>query len=92
MQSFVQKVVSGADLEHEPLPLQPIVEIFEDKRILIEHHQGVSEYSDKVVCVKVKFGHIRLEGDCLTLSNMTKERLVICGNIFTLAFVRGCQH
>ena len=42
---ILQRLADGADLSAEPLPGQPIVEIAGDRRVLIENHFGVKEYS-----------------------------------------------
>lgn len=67
------------DLPQEQLPGQPLVEIYGYKRVLIEHHQGVTEYGQNCVCVKVKFGAVFVEGRELVLSSMNRYTLVISG-------------
>ena len=69
------------DLPGETLPGQVLVEIAGESRVLIEHHQGVSEYSHDQISVKVKYGLVQISGSCLELQRMTKAQLVICGKI-----------
>lgn len=78
---FLQRLADGADLTTEPLPGQPIVEIAGDRRVLIENHFGVKEYSRERITVKVKYGFVSVCGCGLELMRMTREQLVICGRI-----------
>ena len=69
------------DLPEEHLPGLPLVEIAGHKRVLIEHHCGVTEYGRECVCVKVKFGRVWVQGSGLELSCMTRHTLIISGCI-----------
>lgn len=78
---FFERLTDGADLSAEPVPGQPIVEIAGDRRVLIENHFGVMEYSRERIGVKVKYGEVFIYGCGLELTRMTKEQLVICGRV-----------
>lgn len=78
---ILQRLTDGADLAAEPLPGQPVVEIAGDRRVLIENHFGVKEYSRERITVKVKYGFVSVCGCRLELMRMTREQLVICGQI-----------
>lgn len=78
---LLERLADEADLSAEPLPGQPIVEIAGDRRVLIENHFGVKEYSRERITVKVKYGFVSVCGCHLELMRMTKEQLVICGRI-----------
>lgn len=60
---------------------QPLVEVFGQRRVLLEHHQGVLAYGKQEVRIRVKYGQVRVWGSGLCLSRMTAEQLVICGCI-----------
>lgn len=77
----------GLSLDTEPMPGIPLVEMFGDKRVLIENHCGVSAYSDQEICIKVKHGCIHVCGSNLNLAQMSRERLVICGKIVSVQLV-----
>lgn len=79
--SLLQRLAEGADLPGEPLPGQPIAEIAGDRRVLIENHQGVKEYTREKICVKVKYGMLTVCGCGLELACMTREQLIISGRI-----------
>lgn len=76
-----ERLADEADLTAESLPGQPIVEIAGDRRVLIENHFGVKEYSRERITVKVKYGYVSICGCHLELMRMTREQLVICGRI-----------
>lgn len=59
----------------------PIIEIAGENRVLIEHHLGVTQYGTEQICVKVQYGFITIKGYQLELMHMTKQRVVIHGQI-----------
>ena len=65
-----------------------LIEIAGDKRVLIEHHRGVTQYTREQICVKVKYGHVRIDGCGLELSRMSKEQLIISGRIDSIVLLR----
>ena len=85
---ILQRLADGADLSAEPLPGQPIVEIADDRRVLIENHFGVKEYSREKIGVKVKYGLVCVCGCNLELIRMTKEQLIISGRIDAVTLIR----
>ena len=87
-QMILQRLADGADLSAEPLPRQPIVEIAGDRRVLIENHFGVKEYSREKIGVKVKYGLVCVCGCDLELIRMTKEQLIISGRIDAVTLIR----
>lgn len=76
-----QLLASGADLASETMPGLPIVEMAGDGRVLIERHGGVTEYSRDRISVKVPFGSICVRGNCMELTRMTRQQLLISGHI-----------
>lgn len=81
MKEILLRLTEQADLAGEPLPGEPVVEIAGDRRVLIENHRGVTEYTRDRIGVKVKYGILCVSGCGLELSRMTKEQLVISGRI-----------
>ena len=67
---------------------QTIIEISSDSRVLIEKHFGVREYSRNIIVVNVKYGLVKICGECLELRQMTKEQLVISGRISSISLCR----
>ena len=89
--SILERVVHGADLGTEPLPKLPLAEVAGEHRVLIENHHGVIQYSCEEVLVKVNFGNICVCGTELELAQMTREQLVITGNIDSIRLIRGMR-
>lgn len=67
-----------------PLSGLPLIEICGQNRILIENHRGISGYSGCEIQVKVCFGRVIVCGENLKVTNMSKEKLVIVGNIYAV--------
>ena len=88
---FAERLAGVADLQDAPIPGLPLIELAGDARVLIENHQGVTEYGKERVCVKVKFGQVCICGLNLRLAKMTKNQLVICGKIQGVELYRGCK-
>ena len=79
--NWMQKLADEADLPGELLPGVPVVEVAGEHRVLIERHEGVTEYSRERICVKVRYGLVCVCGCGLELTRMTREQLVISGQI-----------
>lgn len=88
MRDFMHRLSSAADLPEEPIPGLPLVEIAGDRRVLIEHHNGVTEYGTQQISVKVKFGHVCITGCSLELTQMTREQLIVSGQINSVILKR----
>ena len=78
---LVERIVQAADLDGETLPKQPLIEVIGQRRVLIENHFGIIQYSNLEICVKVKYGYISICGKQLQIARMTKEQLVIMGSV-----------
>ena len=87
--SFLWRVTNNPEFLAEPLPGIPVVELAGDRRVLIENHHGVREYGRQKIRVQVLFGQICVCGECLELSQMSKEQLVITGRIDCITVSRG---
>jgi len=85
---ILNRLIDESDLARESIPGQTIIEIAEDRRVLIENHHGVCEYGREKISVKVKYGLVNICGDHLELRQMTKEQLVISGRIHCVSLVR----
>lgn len=72
-----------------PLPMRavPLIEIAENKRILVENHLGITAYGPDTICVKLRRGMIEISGNGLEMLCMSKDRVVICGVINTVRFL-----
>ena len=65
----------------ESFPNSPVIEILSYRRVFIEHHKGIAEYSSSKIIVNVCYGQICILGERLELAEMTQASLVITGLI-----------
>ena len=84
---WVRRLTQG--LEGESLPGTTVMELAGDRRVLVEGHRGVTEYSPCRVTVKVGYGELSVMGCGLDLRQMSKAHLVICGRIDTIELRRN---
>lgn len=82
------RLLVGVDLPGEVLPGVSLVEIMEDQRVLIENHSGIIGYTNTEICIKVKFGVIKVSGCNLSLARMSGQQLVITGCIDSVNLCR----
>jgi sporulation protein YqfC len=75
-------------LHADVMPGVPVVELAGDRRVLIEYHLGITEYGKNQIGVRVSFGTVSIKGENLHLRVMSKERLVICGEIEEIRLFR----
>ncbi len=78
---LLEKVMHAVDLDTEPVPGKTLVEIVDNRSVLIENHCGVMGYCKQHITVKTKQGCICVSGSNLVLTKMSKELLRICGTI-----------
>ena len=89
--NFLERLTEEADLPGEALPAVPLVELAGDRRVLIENHRGVTEYSREKIRVQVRYGQICICGAGLELAQMSRAQLVICGRIDSVSLIRRRQ-
>ena len=85
---FWERLSEETDLLSEPYRGQPIVEIAGDRQVLIENHQGVKAYSRESILIKVKYGCICVCGCGLEMMRMTRDQLIIRGQIESVTLQR----
>lgn len=85
---FLEMLADRAELETEPMPAQPIIEVAGDRRVLVENHGGVRAYSSERILINVSFGMVCVCGCGLELIRMTKEQLVVRGRIDSVSLQR----
>ena len=82
--NLANRLACELDMLTEIQPLQSLVEIYGNQRVLIEHHQGIRVYTRERIVVCTRYNGICVEGCNLRIVQMTKERLVIQGQIFSV--------
>jgi len=76
------------DVITESAPGMTLVELAGDGRVLIENHQGVTEYGENRISVRVRYGFVRVAGEGLALHCVKKHQLIICGIIHNIEIER----
>lgn len=87
-QKMIHRITAAADLQDEPLPGLPLIEIVGDCRVLIERHMGVTEYGKERIVIRVRYGQVCVCGCRMELIRMTKSQLVINGSIFSVSIIK----
>lgn len=72
-------------------PYQTIVEIAGEHRVLIENHLGVVTYGNERILIKVKYGFLCICGSCLEMVRMSRDQVVIIGDIHSVSLQRRTQ-
>lgn len=85
---MMERMTKVASRTGEPILKQPLLEMCGQYRVLIEHHKGIGEYSPHAIHVKVRFGTILISGNCLEISRMTADQLIIMGNIDMVSLIK----
>lgn len=85
---WIRKLADEADLHGENLPGVPVVELAGNRRVLIERHKGVIEYTREEIRVRVSYGEVCVIGSGMELILMTREQLIISGRIDRIEMIR----
>lgn len=83
------RLLERMDLLDEPIPLQPLIELCGDRRVLVENHGGILDYGSEMIVLQVRFGSIRIMGSGLKICRMQKKMLIISGRIDSVTLERG---
>jgi len=85
---FWNRLTEMSDLEDNQLRCHSLVEIAGYRRVLIEKHCGVKAYSREKIIVGTNYGYLHICGACLELSCMSREQLIIRGEIASVTLQR----
>ena len=85
---LIDQVAKSVEVWEEPVGFAPLVELSGDRRVLIEKHKGIQQYSPFKICVCVSFGNVAVCGSELKLHHMSKDQLIIHGNIENIVLTR----
>lgn len=88
---WIRNIANQYALNAESLPGLPIVEIAGDCRVLIERHRGVVEYGTQRIRVRTEYGSVCVLGSHLQLKLMTRQQLIISGQIEAVQIQRRCR-
>ena len=86
--SIWRNLLDISGLEDECLPGRPVVELFDDNRLLIENHKKIMIYEQEQICVAVRYGILCILGSNLRLRKISGKKLLITGKIDRLEIQR----
>ena len=84
--NLLERLLTQMDLTGESIPGQLLVELFGNRRILIENHLGVLCYGPTEIRVNTPNGIFSVSGRGMTLAQVTKSKMVIVGCISGVNF------
>ena len=67
----------------------PLIEVVDNRRALIENHLGITSYEQNEISIKICNGIIEVLGSSLEILCMSKDRIVIYGDIEEIRFWRN---
>ena len=86
---MLRAITENAGLHGEVVSGVPLLEISGNDRVLIENFVSVASYTETFIQIYVLFGMYEISGSHLMISYITKDQLVICGNISTVSLCKG---
>ena len=87
--SVLQYLLDQTELGEETLPGQPVVELLGNCRVLVENYQRITEYGLEQICIQVSYGTVKVLGCNLRLRQVTRQKLLIAGEIGGIELLRG---
>lgn len=85
---FLEIIQAEKELTRKSIAGESIIEVAENRRMLIEKHCGIIQYSQELIGIKMPFGCVVVSGTSLEMSEMTKDRLLITGTIDSISLQR----
>ena len=67
-----------------------LLEVYGQSRVLIENHAGILSYDHDLISVRVVFGCVQIHGARLKLKLLSKEKLIITGEINSITLKQEC--
>lgn len=83
------KIPTLLGVPDQTLPGVPIIEIYGNKRVLIEGRCAVIEYSTSIIRLKNNCEIICVSGSDLIMTELTYQQIIITGEIENISISRG---
>lgn len=84
MARWMEEIADRFDLPADTVAGLPRITLTGDRRVLIENHRGLLEYSEETVEVSGGRLRVRVRGTGLRLRAMDAEALLVTGTIFSV--------
>ena len=76
-------------LPDQALPGVPIIEVYGDRRVLVEGRCAVIRYDSECVQLRNSYGCVSVVGCGLQMTELTYNRMIITGTICNISISRG---
>lgn len=76
----------SAELPYLAVGNQIHIEMFSNKRLVIDGSFSVLEYASELICLKLKKGVLNIMGRELCINSVTEDHIFIIGEIIDLEF------
>lgn len=86
---IVDGITKTMDQMGEPVPGETLTELYGGRRVLIEHHKGITEYRSDRIQVRTRRGCLCVTGCGLEIQKMSGDVLVITGRIDGISVFHG---
>lgn len=83
-ETIADRISRAANRTKDAFGMQPLIELAGNRRVLIEHHQGITQYGTEKIAISVSYGSVDICGCGLALMHMSNEQLVITGSIHSV--------
>lgn len=77
------------NIPDQTLPGVPIIEIYGDRRVLIEGRCAVLQYTGNCIRLRNSCGAVCVSGCGLTMAELTKNQTIITGKVENISIVKG---
>lgn len=77
--NIFHKMTNALEISEQPAAGKALIEILDNRSVLIENHCGVISYSAECIVIKTKYGAISVIGSSLYIHKISKEQLRIHG-------------
>lgn len=84
---LLERIAGAAELGRETVGLEPLLNLWGNRRLDVDGCRGITGYSETEVVVNTGKMLLRIEGRGLELTALEGERLSVCGHIQTLHFL-----
>lgn len=89
---LVQRAVQATGMPEDIVLGMPRILLRGKSQLLLENHQGVIEYSSDRLRIRTMLGVVTVVGDCLMLSELGENDLMISGTVHSLDLGGGCAN
>ena len=83
------RLVEAAGLPRDVLQKAPVLTVTGDFEVFIGNYRGIAEYSDDLVRIRTRTGHIRVAGNRLQVDYYTNDEMKVTGKIEEIRFENG---